>query len=115
MIQNAKKNFIHTCQELKDEYGIFIFDKLSKERLKSSLMTFERQAETIMPILVSKDMVVGEWELLCTTLISNDGFNIPDIFNQGPFKDICESITKTLNRYWKVEQHINYGIDRIDH
>ena len=77
-------------------------------------MTFERQTETIMSI-VSKDMIVGEWELLCSTSISNDGFNIPDIFNQGPFKDICESITKTLNRYWKVEQHINYNIDCIDH
>lgn len=114
MIQNAKKNLIQTCQELKDEYGIFIFDKSSKDRFKSSLMTFERQTETTM-MPISKDMVVGEWELLCTTSISNDGLSIPDIFNQGPFKDIRESITKTTNKYWKVEQHINYGIDRIDH
>lgn len=112
IIENTKTSLIQTCQQLKDEYGIFLIEKSAKDTLKSALDTFERQATSMTP---TKDLMKGEWELLCTTSISNDGIDIPDIFKQGPLKTIRDSIRKTANRYWKVEQHINENVDRIDH
>jgi PAP_fibrillin len=116
IMMNARKQLLDTCQQLKNDYGIFLIEKSSIEQFKEALNIFERESSSSSNTMIMPEQMIGEWELICTTSIqNNNGIEIPALFNQGPLRTIRDSIRQTINRYWKVEQHINTNLDKIDH
>lgn len=113
----AKEELLELVEELKATYGILLVDKKAQDSLKEAVEKLEEIAEPP----TDTTMLTGNWTLLCTTTTSKQGISGIDtsklpFFNEGPFKDIRDTINQSL----KVEQKIKAGeysdgVDSIDH
>jgi hypothetical protein len=119
--ESMKKNLVEVAEQLKDEYGLFLIDKTAKERLKNAVDVLERVSDP-PSFEEDKDILLGDWELVCTTAVSDQGIDTSKLplFNQGPLKMIRDSIRNTANKYLNVEQRMrsendNGVLDRVDH
>lgn len=117
----AKNGLIETAEWLKEEYGIFLIDKVAQTKLKEAVQELEDISEP-PGMNTWKDDMLGEWELVCTTSTAEqagiDTSKIP-FFDVGPLKQIRDSIRKTTNTYLKIEQIVKctdgVEVDRVDH
>jgi len=114
----SKKALIETAERLKNQYGVFLVEKQAKKDLQDAVAALENLSQ---PPALTKDFL-GEWELVVTTVTSQEGIdtsNFPSFLE--PLQQIRDSITKTANKYVKVEQIIqppsdgSLEIDRVDH
>ena len=115
----SKHSLIEKAEQLKSQYGVFLVEKSAKEELQEAVEALENRSE---PPLLTTDLL-GEWELVCTTVTSQAGIDtskLPAAFLE-PLQQIRDSITKTANKYVKVTQNIkrptdgSLEIDRVDH
>ena len=118
-ISASKQKLIETAEQLKSQYGVFLVEKSAKDELQQAVSALENLSE---PPSLTADFL-GEWELVCTTVTSKEGIDtskFPAAFLE-PLQQIRDSITKTANKYVKVEQIIkrptdgSLEIDRVDH
>lgn len=114
----TRQSLIDTVEQLKDQYGVFLLEKSAKTQLKDAVSALENLSE---PPSLTQDFL-GEWELACTTVTSQEGIDtskFPSFLE--PLQQIRDSVTKTANKYVKVEQIIqqpsdgSLEIDRVDH
>jgi len=117
----AKEDLIDTAERLKEKYGLFLIDKNAKKELKDAVEELENLSEPPAFHEFKKELI-GDWELVCTTASDQEGIDTSKLpfFDAGPLKQIRDSITKTANKYLKVQQKIKADpdsgvIDRIDH
>jgi len=122
----AKQRLLDTAQQLKSRYGVFLVEKQAKRELKDAVAALENYASMsgtgAPPVRLSKD-ICGEWELVCTTVTSQEGIDTSQLPSAllNPLQQIRDTITKQANKYVKVEQIIQWPadgsleIDRIDH
>lgn len=115
-----KNEFISTVKSLKEEYGIFLIEKFAKDRLRGALESLERSYTGPVPSYsLNPSLLLGDWDLVCTTANDVQGFVVPSFLNQGPLNDIRNSILKTTNKYVNVQQRLlataGGSLDRIDH
>ena len=122
----AKQRLLDTAQQLKSRYGVFLVEKQAKRELKDAVAALENYASMsgtgAPPVRLSKD-ICGEWELVCTTVTSQEGIDTSQLPSAllNPLEQIRDTITKQANKYVKVEQIIQWPadgsleIDRIDH
>lgn len=113
----AKEELLELVEELKAKYGILLIDSKAQESFKEAVEKLEETAEPP----TDTSLLTGDWTLLCSTTTSKQGISGIDtsrlpFFNQGPFKDIRDTINQSL----KVEQKImsgteSDGVDSIDH
>jgi hypothetical protein len=113
----AKEELLLLVENLKAQYGILLVDSKAQESFKEAVEKLEEVADP--PTDTSK--LTGDWTLMCTTTTSKQGISGIDtsklpFFNEGPLKDIRD----TINHALKVEQVIKSGessdgIDSIDH
>lgn len=122
--QGPKDRLLDTALGLKDKFGVFIIDKKGQEDLRKAVDDLEAVSERPAFDDEVKDIMIGNWTLVCTTSQSTslpeplkggiDTSKLP-FFNEGPLKQIRDSLNKCL----VVEQAIktdDFGdIDRVDH
>lgn len=124
-ITAAKDKLLAVCRRLKDENGVFLFEKHAKEDLVEAVEELENMSEP-PGVDTYKDLLLGDWNLLCTTSTSQEGIDsskIPSFLKEGPLQSIRNSIQKAANRYLVVQQRIRSEeegdgggeIDRVDH
>lgn len=119
----AKTELLDTAQDLNDEFGCLIIDSKAQDRLRDAVEKLESASE---PPDASAGLI-GNWTLLCSTASASlqngpldkingiDTSKLP-FFNQGPLKEIRDTLNKSL----KVQQLIKAEsipgiIDRVDH
>ena len=113
----AKEELLELVEELKATYGIVLIDSKAQESFKEAVEKLEETAEPP----TDTSLLTGDWTLLCSTTTSEKGISGIDtsklpFFNQGPLKDIRDTVNLSL----KVEQKIKAGeysdgVDSIDH
>jgi hypothetical protein len=113
----AKEELLKLVEELKANYGILLVDIKAQTSFKEAVEKLETTAEPP----TDTSLLTGNWTLLCTTTTTKQGISGIDtsklpFFNEGPLKDIRD----TINRSLKVEQIIKSGqfsdgVDAIDH
>jgi hypothetical protein len=113
----AKEELLELVTELKDKYGILLIDSKAQESFRDAV----EKLEGIVDPPTDTSALTGSWTLLCTTTTTKQGISGIDtsklpFFNEGPLKDIRDTINQSL----KVEQVISAGdtsdgIDKIDH
>lgn len=113
----AKEELLELVEELKATYGILLVDKKAQESFKNAVEKLEETAEPP----TDTSLLTGNWTLLCTTTTTKQGITGIDtsklpFFNEGPLKDIRDTINQSL----KVEQKImagelSDGVDSIEH
>jgi hypothetical protein len=113
----AKEELLELVEELKATYGILLIDSKAQESFKAAVEKLEETAEPP----TDTSLLTGDWTLLCSTTTTARGISGIDtsklpFFNQGPLKDIRDTINQSL----KVEQKIKAGefsdgVDSIDH
>ena len=115
----AKDALLETAKKLKAEYGTILLEKSAKDELKAAVEDLENKSEP--PAVEHVDRLLGDWTLLCTTAVNQDGVDTSRLpfFKQDPLKKIRDSIREAANKYILVQQKIksskNDGvIDRID-
>jgi hypothetical protein len=119
-VRMAKADLIETAERLKEVNGVFLIDSTAKKELLEKVDALENVSEPPSAFSAAPQML-GDWELVVTTASSQDGIDTSKIpFYDNVLKPIRDSITKTANRYWKVQQKIkdtdeDGQIDRIDH
>jgi hypothetical protein len=119
-VRMAKAELIETAERLKEVNGVFLIDSTAKKELLDKVDALENVSEPPSAFSATPQML-GDWELVVTTSSSQDGIDTSKIpFYDNVLKPIRDSITKTANRYWKVQQRIkdtddDGKIDRIDH
>lgn len=115
---SSRKSLIEKAEQLKSLYGVFLLEKSAKAELKEAVSALENLSE---PPRLTDDFL-GVWELVCTTVTSQEGIdtsNLPAFLE--PLQQIRDSVTKSANKYVKVEQVItrpsdgSLEIDRVDH
>ena len=117
----SRRNLLETAERLKSRYGVFLVEKGAKEELQDAVAALESSASGNPPVLSSD--FLGEWELLCTTVTSQQGIDTSKFPSPllEPLQQIRDSVTKTANKYVKVEQIIQPPedgttfVDRVDH
>jgi hypothetical protein len=113
----AKEELLELVKELKSKYGILLIDSKAQESLKEAVEKLEEIADPP----TDTSLLTGDWTLMCTTTTTKQGISGIDtsklpFFNEGPLKDIRDTINQSLT----VEQIIKSGessdgIDSIDH
>lgn len=119
-----KQKLLDVANGLKENFGVFIIDKAGQENLRSAVADLEAVAEMPSFTNEAKEMILGDWTLVCTTT-SNSALPSPlgsgidteklPFFNASPLKDIRQA----LNKFLVVEQCIratdSQDINRVDH
>ena len=119
----AKDNLLSIVQRLNSDQGIFVYDTTAKNELTQAVA--ELIAVANVPTKEDFETTFqGDWSLRVTTATTATTTNaggfqfskLPSFLNQGPFKDIRE----TLNRSVRVQQRIRSTtnstvVDRVDH
>jgi len=120
---SAKMDLLETAKSLNREYGCILIDSAAQDRLRESVEKLEGLSDAPT---VSSDLL-GDWDLLCSTASASlengpldkiggiDTSKLP-FFNEGPIKEIRD----TLKKSWTVKQLVkaeeNSGVvNRIDH
>ena len=120
----AKQNLLSVCERLKNENGLFIVDKASRDQLTQAIEELESRSEPPGANAwdESKRNLVGDWTLLCTTTTNTPAVDRSQIpaFLAGPLQEVRSRVTRLANTYLKVQQRIrtdaNSGdVTRIDH
>ena len=120
----AKQNLLSVCERLKNENGLFIVDKASRDQLTQAVEELESRSEPPGANAwdESKRNLVGDWTLLCTTTTNTPAVDRSQIpaFLAGPLQEVRSRVTRLANTYLKVQQRIrtdpNSGdVTRIDH
>ena len=120
----AKQNLLSVCERLKNENGLFIVDKASRDQLTQAVEDLESRSEPPGANAWddSKRNLVGDWTLLCTTTTNTPAVDRSQIpaFLAGPLQDLRSRVTRLANTYLKVQQRIrtdpNSGdVTRVDH
>ncbi len=113
----AKEELLELVEELKATYGIVLIDSKAQESFKAAVEKLEETAEP--PTDTSK--LIGNWTLLCSTTTSKRGISGIDtskipFFNEGPFRDIRDTINQSLMVLQKIKSgESSDGVDAIDH
>ncbi|VEU41386.1 unnamed protein product [Pseudo-nitzschia multistriata] len=117
-VEMAKEELLQLSRDFKEQYGVILIDTKAKESFRKAVEKLESVAEAS----TDSSMLVGDWNLECSSASSGasskieiDTNKIP-FFNEGPLKDI----RSTLNDSVGVVQRIKFGemsnsIDAIDH
>ncbi|KAG7366351.1 plastid lipid-associated PAP/fibrillin family protein [Nitzschia inconspicua] len=113
----AKEELLELVEDLKATYGILLIDKKAQDSFKEAVEKLEEVSEPP----TDTTLLTGNWTLLCSTTTTKQGISGIDtsklpFFNEGPLKDIRDTINQSL----KVEQKIKAGefsdgVDAIDH
>jgi len=119
----AKTELLETAQSLNDEFGCLIIDSKAQDKLREAVEKLEGVTE---PPTDSSELA-GNWTLLCSTASASlqngpldkingiDTSKLP-FFNQGPLKEIRDTINKSLKVQQIIKAENTPGvIDRVDH
>jgi len=120
-----KQRVLDIAYDLKDQFGVFVIDKKGKEDLLQAVENLEAVAEKPAFDDDVKDIMVGDWTLVCTTSSSSGSLPSPisggidtsklPFFNQGPLRDIRQSLNKCLLIQQSIMTKNSDQIDRVDH
>jgi len=122
--QVPKDALLETALGLKDKFGVFIIDKKGQEDLRRAVDDLE--AVTNRPAFDedAKETLIGNWTLVCTNSQSTslpsglgngiDTSKLP-FFNEGPLKQIRDSVNKCLVVEQAIIANDSGDIDRVDH
>lgn len=119
----AKTELLETAKSLHDEFGCLIIDSKAQEKLREAVEKLEGVTE---PPTESAGLI-GNWTLLCSTASASlqngpldkingiDTSKLP-FFNEGPLKEIRDTINKSLKVQQVIKAETTPGvIDRVDH
>lgn len=114
----AKEELLELVKDLKAKYGLLLIDGKAKESFKEAV----EKLETVAEPPTDTAGLLGAWTLLCTTASSDVAKGISGIdtskipfFNDGPVKDIRETMNKSLRVEQIIKSTSSDGIDSIDH
>ncbi|GKY90877.1 hypothetical protein MPSEU_000060500 [Mayamaea pseudoterrestris] len=123
----AKQQLLSTCERLKSANGVFLVDKSSREKLMRAISDLQRTVTNVsMSRQQQADLLIGDWTLLCTTIVAkNDNAlidsatKIPD-FLAEPINKVKSRLSNLSNKYFKVQQRIRTNemsnhVTRVDH
>ena len=119
----AKTELLETAQCLNEKFGCLIIDSKAQDELRSAVEKLEAVTE---PPSASAELI-GNWTLLCSTASASlqkgpldkingiDTSKIP-FFNEGPLKEIRDTLNKSLKVQQVIRSESTPGIiDRVDH
>ena len=119
----AKERLLDVAYGLKDDYGVFVIDSNGQERLFKAVDDLEAVSDRPSFDADSQELFMGNWTLVCTTTSNSalpgsfgkgiDTSKIP-FFNEGPLKDIRNSLNKCLVVQQLIMARDSDELNRID-
>lgn len=119
-----KDRLLDVAYRLNGKFGVFVIDKNGQEELRQAVEELEAVAERPAFDDDTKETMLGHWTLVCTTSSSSalpstigngiDTSKLP-FFNQGPLKEIRDSLNKCLVVQQSILCKNSDEIDRVDH
>jgi hypothetical protein len=119
----AKTELLETAESLNEKFGCLIIDSSAQEQLRNAVEKLEAVTE---PPSASTELI-GNWTLLCSTASASlqngpldkingiDTNKIP-FFNEGPLKEIRDTLNKSLKVQQVIKAETMSGVvDRVDH
>lgn len=119
----AKTELLETARELNEKFGCLLIDCNAQDELREAVEKLEAVTE---PPSASAELI-GNWTLLCSTASASlqngpldkingiDTSKIP-FFNEGPLKEIRDTLNKSLKVQQVIKAETIPGIiDRVDH
>jgi hypothetical protein len=124
IVSAPKQKLLDVAEGLKEKFGVFVIDKSGQEDLRKAVADLEAVAEMPSFNSESKEMILGDWTLVCTTS-SNSALPSPlgsgidteklPFFNASPLKDIRQSLNKCLVVQQSIQAKDSEDINRVDH